>query len=235
VTEGSQRTGARATPPATSALRRRAVLTALYFAEGAPLGFIYWYLGTHLAARGVPDARLGALSALAVLPWTLKFLWAPAIDALGGGRTGYRPLVLGAQAAMVLSLAPLLFFDWAASLGLLTICVVVHSACAATQDVAIDAWMIRVTPESDLGRTTAWMQAGYRGAMWLFGYGLLALLDTPPPAVVVLTLCGALAATGAASHWLPEPPRVRRCARRSGRRSRRSRAAARPGSPSASR
>lgn len=189
----------------SSALRRRAVLALLYASEGAPQGFVFWYLATHLAARGVPPGVTGSLSAVVLLPWTLKFLWAPLVDRLAMGRAGVRGSVLLPQGAMLVTLLPLLAFEWSSELGLLTACVVAHSFAAATQDVAIDGWMIDATPAGDLGRTTAWMQAGYRGAMWLFGYGLLALGSEVGPRTVVLALAAMIALAGFACLGLPEP------------------------------
>lgn len=184
---------------------RRAGLTALYFAEGAPLGFFYWYLGAHLASRGVADEDIGELSALLVLPWALKFLWAPVVDRLAASRCGVRGAVLVAQCGMVLTLVPLALFAWERELALLTACAVLHSFCAATQDVAIDAWMIRITPERDRGATTAWMQAGYRGAMWLFGYGALWWCAALDRRLMLLALAGAIVASGFAALLLRAP------------------------------
>lgn len=187
---------------------RRACLAVLYLAEGAPLGFVHWFLGTRLASRGVGAEAIGAITAAAVLPWTFKFVWAPAVDTLGRTRLGLRGTVLLAQLAMVLSLLPLASFEWSSHLDALLACVVLHSLCASTQDVAIDAWMIRVTPEEDLGRTSAWMQGGYRSGMWLFGYGLLAFAHDADEATIVYGLIVSLALAATAGFVLHEPRRA---------------------------
>ena len=51
----------------------------LYFAEGFPLGVFYDVFPVHFRQQGVNLSEIGFLSLLG-LAWTLKFLWAPAID-----------------------------------------------------------------------------------------------------------------------------------------------------------
>src|SRR4029450_9335220 len=51
----------------------------LYFAEGYPLGVFYEIFPVYFRQQGVELRQIGVLSLLG-LAWTLKFLWAPAID-----------------------------------------------------------------------------------------------------------------------------------------------------------
>ena len=51
----------------------------LYFAEGFPLGVFYEIFPVYFRQQGVELRQIGVLSLLG-LAWTLKFLWAPAID-----------------------------------------------------------------------------------------------------------------------------------------------------------
>jgi len=68
--------------PRSKGRSRRFLFAALYFSEGAPIGYIWWALPTKLRAAGVPIERITQLTALLILPWALKFLWAPVIDSL---------------------------------------------------------------------------------------------------------------------------------------------------------
>jgi PAT family beta-lactamase induction signal transducer AmpG len=54
-------------------------VAVLYFSEGFPFGIFFDVLPVYLRRQGVNLADIGALSLLG-LAWTLKFLWAPAID-----------------------------------------------------------------------------------------------------------------------------------------------------------
>ena len=51
----------------------------LYFAQGFPFGVFYDVLPVHFRQQGVDLREIGLLSLLG-LAWTVKFLWAPAVD-----------------------------------------------------------------------------------------------------------------------------------------------------------
>lgn len=87
---------------------RRLLFLGLYFVEGAPIGFLWWALPTVIREAGGDVAQIGGLLSLLVLPWGLKFLWAPLVDVLRGPRCGFRSWIVAAQLAMTLSLLPLL-------------------------------------------------------------------------------------------------------------------------------
>jgi MFS transporter, PAT family, beta-lactamase induction signal transducer AmpG len=108
------------------------------------------------------------------------------VDVLRGPRWGRRAWIVVAQLAMGFTLLPLAFVDWQASLGLLFGLLILHAFAAATQDVAIDAWAIRMTPQRELGSINGWMQVGLLGGRWLFGAGflLVAHVVADPAAVI---------------------------------------------------
>ncbi len=56
--------------------RRKVLFAALYLSEGAPIGFIWWALPTRLRMAGVTVEQITLLTAVLVLPWAFKFLWA---------------------------------------------------------------------------------------------------------------------------------------------------------------
>ena len=65
---------------AAPAYRRKLFWVALlYFSEGLPLGVFYDIFPVWFRQQGVNLADIGLLSLLG-LAWTVKFLWAPAID-----------------------------------------------------------------------------------------------------------------------------------------------------------
>ncbi len=169
-------------------MRRRLLFASLYMSEGAPIGYIWWFLPTRLRVEGVPVGEIGALMALLVLPWTLKFLWAPLIDL--SARRGFpvRWWIVGAQAIMGLTLLPLLTIDGAAPLGFLRLVLIGHAFAAATQDVAIDTLAIRATPPEELGSINGWMQAGMLLGRSLFGGVALYMRGRVGDDVVVLAL-----------------------------------------------
>jgi MFS family permease len=155
---------------------RRVLFTALYFVEGAPIGFLWWALPSLLASRGMAEARIGALLGWLVLPWALKFLWAPLIDRWQGPRWSLRAWIVAAQLGMAAALVPLFAAGVLEREALLATALLAHAVCASTQDAAIDALMIRATPPEERGRLAGWMQAGMLSGRSLLGGGALLVV-----------------------------------------------------------
>lgn len=157
--------------------RRRFLFFALYFSEGAPIGFIWWYLPTRLRLDGVPVDRITGLTAMLVLPWALKFLWAPLVDTLRGPRWSFRGWIASMQILMGLTLLPLGVVDPVARMDLIAVLLFAHALAAATQDVSIDALAISTTTPGERGSINGWMQAGMLLGRSLFGGGALVLAE----------------------------------------------------------
>lgn len=145
-------------------------VTALYFAEGFPFGIVYDALPVFFRIHGIGLAEIGALS-LRGLPWALKFLWAPAVDAWGRRRTW----VVGCQICVAFALLAILAVDpsrvggglWAVVLGL--------AFFSATQDIAIDAYTIELLDEKEMGPANGVRVTAYRVALISAGGLLVAL------------------------------------------------------------
>jgi MFS family permease len=179
-----------------TAQRRRFLFAALYLSEGAPIGFLWWALPALLRARDVPVDSITTLTAILVLPWTFKWLWAPIVDALSGPPYGLRLWIIATQAMMGLTLIPLAFLDASVHTGALTVLLLGHAVAAATQDAAIDALAIRTVPEQERGRVNGWMQAGMLLGRGAFGGATLLFLSSLGQRGTVLLLAGVIWATG---------------------------------------
>ncbi|MEZ5979658.1 MAG: MFS transporter [Planctomycetota bacterium] len=188
---------------------RRALFAAYYFVEGAPIGFLWWSLPAIYRANGVGTERIGELLAWLVLPWALKWVWTPLIDVPRSPRFGLRGWIVTAQLGMALTLLPLLFGRGALESDLLLVCLALHGICAATQDAAIDALMIRTTPRRERGALAAWMQAGMLVGRSLLGGGALLVLSRVGGRAVVLALL-AVVVFGLGLALLYRSPRVGR-------------------------
>jgi len=176
--------------------RARLLYFSLYLAEGAPIGFVWWALPTRLRGAGVDVADITALTSTLVLPWALKFLWAPAVDTLRARGLRLTTWIAVSQLCMGASLVPLLFLDLTDQLGVLYPLLLVHAFAAATQDVAVDALcMAEVAPEHR-GDINGWMQAGMLLGRAGFG-GVLLLVEArigmrPMVIALVATIWAAL-------------------------------------------
>jgi len=179
--------------------RRRWLFAALYLCEGAPIGFLWWALPTILTERGAEPEAVGTLLSWLVLPWALKFLWAPLID-LGGGRRLGRWIV-AAQLLMALTLVPLLFRGTGSHLGWVGAALLLHALAAASQDAAIDALAIRSVPPGERGRLNGWMQVGMLFGRSLFGGGALLVRGQIGDRGVLLLLISGLSSVALGLAW----------------------------------
>jgi len=174
--------------------RRRLLFTALYFSEGAPIGFVWWTLPVWLRTSGVPADEVARLVALVGLPWAFKFAWAPLIDVLRTPRFDLRAWILAAQAAMALALVPLVLASPRESFDLLLVALLLHAFAAATQDAAIDSLAVATVPEHDRGAINGWMQVGMLGGRALFGgWALIAAAHVGDRAVILLLVAAIVA------------------------------------------
>lgn len=174
---------------------RRFLFAALYFSEGAPIGFVWWALPTLLRERGVGVDAIGAISAVLVLPWALKFLWAPLIDTMRSRLWGFRAWIVMAQIMMGATLLPLLAGDIFSHVEWLRWILIVHAICAATQDVSVDALCIASSSASERGSLNGWMQAGMLAGRAAFGGGALVLVQHWGLGIVVSLMIGAVWST----------------------------------------
>lgn len=144
-----------------------AIAGALYFSEGLPYGIVKEFVPMALRFRHVDLTSIGLLNAVGIA-WTLKFLWSPLVDELGT----YRRWIAGAVAALAVALIGMslaqipstIFYAFVAMLAL----------ASATQDIAVDAFTIRATPEEFLGPVNSVRVTAYRIA--LTSPGILALV-----------------------------------------------------------
>jgi len=183
---------------------RRVLFAALYFSEGAPIGYLWWALPTKLREADVPVEQIGALTAALTLPWALKFLWAPVVDGLRGPRWGLRSWITLAQILMGLTLLPVVFLPVDEIVRVAPMILIAHAVCAATQDVAIDGLAVRTLSHDERGRATGWMQAGMLVGRALFGGAALLAERWIGEAGVAITLIACIWVTMALV-WLAPP------------------------------
>jgi PAT family beta-lactamase induction signal transducer AmpG len=145
------------------------VAALLYFSEGLPYGIVNELMPLYLRLHDVSLEQIGLLSTVG-LAWTWKVLWSPLVDRYGT----YRRWVAGSLVAIVLALAALTTVDPRQTTILWTLIAILAFA-SATQDMAADALMIRITPERMLGPVNSVRVAAYRGAVIVAGGGLAAL------------------------------------------------------------
>lgn len=139
----------------------------LYFAEGFPLGVFYEIFPVYFRQQGVELWKIGFMSLLG-LAWTLKFVWAPAID-------HYRRHRLWMFAADALMGLTMLYFAWHLGFGPSVWAMIgVFTLLSATNDIAIDGYSIELLNRDELGRANGLRIGFYRVGMLASGVILIS-------------------------------------------------------------
>ncbi|PKM43662.1 MAG: MFS transporter [Gammaproteobacteria bacterium HGW-Gammaproteobacteria-1] len=138
----------------------------LYFAEGFPLGVFFDVFPVHFRQQGVNLSEIGFLSLLG-LAWTLKFLWAPAVDHYRHHRRWMALVDLGMGAVMLAMAVHAGFGPWTwLAIGLFTL-------LSATNDIAIDGYTIELLDRRELGLANGLRVGFYRVGMLAAGFILI--------------------------------------------------------------
>jgi PAT family beta-lactamase induction signal transducer AmpG len=141
----------------------------LYFAEGFPLGVFYDVFPVHFRQQGVDLRDIGFLSLLG-LAWTLKFLWAPAIDHFRHHRRWMFTVDLLMGGVMLIFAIHAEFGSW------VWIAIGAFTLLSATNDIAIDGFTIEMLNKHELGLANGFRIAFYRVGMLASGF-ILILTD----------------------------------------------------------
>jgi PAT family beta-lactamase induction signal transducer AmpG len=116
----------------------------LYFAQGFPFGVFYDVLPVYFRQTGVDLREIGFLSLLG-LAWTVKFLWAPAVDYYRHHRRWMAAVDLGMGAALV-------FLAAQAGFGpAVWLAIALFTLLSATNDIAIDGYTIELLDRHEYG------------------------------------------------------------------------------------
>lgn len=157
------------------------IVLLLGFASGLPLALTASTLTAWLSEAGVTKTSIGLFAAVAT-PYSLKFLWAPFMDAVRfpllcdmfGRRRGW---ILATQIALILSIIGLGFANPAINPWLTALAALIVAFCSASQDIVIDAYRVEILSKEQQGMGAAMVQYGYRFGMLASGAGALALAD----------------------------------------------------------
>ena len=158
---------------------RVASMLFLGFSAGLPFYLVFSTLSAWLRQAGIQRSTIGMLSWVGIL-YSIKFLWAPLVDRLPlpllnrllGRR---RSWMLLAQLGIVAGLVRLAGSDPAAGVTPVALAALGVAFCAATQDIALDAWRIESAEVSRQGAMVAAYQIGYRVALICGSAGALGI------------------------------------------------------------
>jgi len=158
---------------------RVAVVLLLGFSAGLPLALSAETLRVWMADRGVDVGTIG-LVALASVPYTVKFLWAPIVDALHipwlSARLGRRRAWLVAtQLSLMATIVWLGTRDPATAPLAVGVGALMVAFASATQDIVIDAFRVESLSVEEQAAGMAGYVAAYRVGMLASGAGVVGL------------------------------------------------------------
>jgi PAT family beta-lactamase induction signal transducer AmpG len=156
------------------------IVLLLGFASGLPLALSGSTLSVWMTESGVDLKTIGLFS-LVGLPYTIKFLWAPLVDALNipllsrwlGRRRGW---LVFSQLILIGTIVFLGLQNPTAAPGLVALGAVLVAAASATQDIVIDAFRVESLDTSEQAAGMAGYVAAYRIGMLASGAGVLVLV-----------------------------------------------------------
>ena len=157
------------------------IVLMLGFSSGLPLALSGSTLLVWMREAGVDLGTIG-LFALVGTPYTLKFLWAPLVDALHlpfftrafGRRRGW---LLFSQLILIAAILLLAATDPARSPLFVAIAALLVAATSSTQDIVVDAFRVESLPESEQAAGMAAYVAAYRIGMLVSTAGALFIVS----------------------------------------------------------
>src|SRR5712675_931913 len=160
--------------------RRVLIVLLLGFSSGLPLALSGSTLLVWMRESGVDLGTIG-LFALVGTPYTLKFLWAPLVDALHvpfftrtfGRRRGW---LVFSQLLLIVAILLLALTDPARSPLLVALGALLVATMSSTQDIVVDAFRVESLPESEQAAGMASYVAAYRIGMLVSTAGALFLV-----------------------------------------------------------
>jgi MFS transporter, PAT family, beta-lactamase induction signal transducer AmpG len=157
------------------------IVMFLGFSSGLPLALSGSTLLVWMREVGVDLGTIG-LFALVGTPYTLKFLWAPLVDALHvplftrkfGRRRGW---LVFAQIILIATILLLALADPARSPLAVAIAALLVATASSTQDIVVDAFRVESLPESEQAAGMAGYVAAYRIGMLVSTAGALFIVS----------------------------------------------------------
>ncbi len=157
------------------------IVLMLGFSSGLPLALSGSTLLVWMRESGVDLGTIG-LFALVGTPYTLKFLWAPLIDALHvpvftrafGRRRGW---LVFSQLLLIAAILMLALTDPARSPLFVALGALLVATMSSTQDIVVDAFRVESLPESEQAAGMASYVAAYRIGMLISTAGILFLVS----------------------------------------------------------
>lgn len=144
-----------------------------YFAEGFPYTIIRTVSSLFFRDRGMSLEAIGVTSIFG-LPWVLKFLWGPLVDAYSSKRSW----LLFCEASLVITIVLTMALNpLTNAIQYIAILFFLSSFIAATHDIAIDGFYLEALDQAEQAKYLGFRVMAYRIAM-MTGTGVIVTVGT---------------------------------------------------------
>ena len=146
----------------------------LYIAQSIPMSFFSTAIPVVLRQENYSLASIGLLQ-LIKLPWILKFIWAPLIDARTRNEKDYTRWIISSELLYALLILAVSFLDITLHFPALFALILLAFLASATQDIATDAYAMLSFPKKEKSIAGSIQSMGGFAGTWI-GSGLLLIL-----------------------------------------------------------
>ena len=157
-------------------LQKYSILLSLYLAQSIPMSFFSTVLPVIMRMESYSLSHIGMLQ-LIKIPWIIKFLWGPIVDHNARDNMHYRKWIIASEVFYAVVIVAIGFFNLETNFTTIIALMVVAFMLSATQDIASDAFAVRILKKKERGMGNSMQSSGnFLGT--LFGSGVLLFLYT---------------------------------------------------------
>ncbi len=157
-------------------VQKYTILLSLYLAQSIPMSFFSTVLPVIMRMENYSLSNIGLLQ-LIKIPWIIKFLWGPLVDHNARDNMHYRRWIIGSEVFYAVVIIAIGFFQLETDFVTIIVLMVVAFMLSATQDIASDAFAVRILAKKERGWGNSMQSSGnFLGT--LFGSGVLLYLYT---------------------------------------------------------
>lgn len=155
-------------------MKKYSTLLSLYLAQSIPMSFFTSIIPVIMRQENYSLTMIGLLQ-LIKLPWIFKFLWAPLIDRYSCSIQSYKRWIFTSEIIYALAILSIGFFSLKFDFQLIIVLMLIAITASATQDIATDAFAIRILNKKERSIGNSMQSAGsFLGTM--AGSGLLLIV-----------------------------------------------------------
>lgn len=158
-------------------VQKASLFIVLYLVQSVPTAFIKTGFQSFLVDIHFDIHLVSSLMGLMLLPWVLKFLWAPWVDRrISASIRNNKRFILLFQLLGAVALLSIAYLDPAHQVRSIIWLLLLFSTISATQDIAIDAMAVRLFTRQEHGRANSIQMGGYYAGEILGGAIIIIVL-----------------------------------------------------------